>query len=275
VLLIAGARRGAPGATFFRCTAGAVLLFYGAMSLVGEVKGNWPLAAWLCLAPGAGWCVVEAMTRWRGLVHAWRNLPAPRPRAGWFRKQPETVLQVAWTASWVGGALIAMAIPLLPVLSRTPVAGALVPVYRMMGPPEIAREVAEHAGVLARETGREPFVITTHWGIAGQLAFYLPGRPTVYCATSRMTGGRRTQYDYWEETDLTRAMPKLEGRPAVIFGKPAVFWAPAFKGVKPLGPATGDPRRGRWLAYGYGFVGFGDEANIRLWFNRLHSERLP
>lgn len=99
---------------------------------------------------------------------------------------------------------------------------------------------------------RDPFVVALHYGRAGQLAYYLPGRPTVYCASSLLLNGRRTQYDYWEDTDL-RGREELAGRDAVVVGGTREAWLELFARVEEVGTLDGDGKKGRpaFLAFGW------------------------
>ena len=87
------------------------------------------------------------------------------------------------------------------------------------------------------------------------MAFYLPGQPTVYCASS-LTGGRRTQYDFWAHTDLND-LEKLGSRPAVMIGADEEQWVVAFDRVERFGQLNGESKIGRQTFIGYGYRGFG------------------
>ena len=111
---------------------------------------------------------------------------------------------------------------------------------------------------LREQTGRDPFVITNHYGRASLLAFYLPGHPTVYCSSAHI-GGRKTQYDMWERTDLSEAgtLGSLLGRPALMLGGPEHHWSPAFDSIEPIGKLENEPREQGTSYIGIGFRGFG------------------
>jgi hypothetical protein len=120
------------------------------------------------------------------------------------------------------------------------------------------------ADVMGRDAGEKlaalgpgAMAIAQHYGRASQLAFYMPGRPEVLCA-SRFMGGRRTQYDYWPETALDR--PELRGRPALLIGASADEWRAAFERVEELGTLQGDRKRGRPAFAGFGYRGFGPDG---------------
>jgi peptidoglycan/xylan/chitin deacetylase (PgdA/CDA1 family) len=123
-----------------------------------------------------------------------------------------------------------------------------------MGAERIADETARLKDRLRRQTGLEPVVIAQHYGRASQLAFYLPGRPVVYCSSSRMAG-RRTQYDYWPDTDLDD-MAVLRGRPGVLLGATGEQWRHAFERVQEHGVLDGEHKEGRLTFLGYRYKGF-------------------
>jgi hypothetical protein len=135
--------------------------------------------------------------------------------------------------------------------------GAKIPVHRLTGMREHAAAVHAQLQGLADSTGLDPFVMTSHYGRASQLAFYLPGRPTVYCATSQL-GGRRTQYDHWPHTDLSNpaTTDTLRGRPAVLMGRKPRGWSGAFENVADIGPLPGEPKDDRTTCLGLGYRGF-------------------
>ncbi len=61
---------------------------------------------------------------------------------------------------------------------------------RLRGWPELGQAVAQ----LASSGGDRPFLASDRYQIASQLAFYVPGHPTVYNANF---GRRMNQYDLW------------------------------------------------------------------------------
>ena len=146
----------------------------------------------------------------------------------------------------------------LETLKATPVvrvlipAKATIPLGRFTG----ADRMGEHAGeLLARLSERrpqKPFVLTPHYGRAAHLEFYMPGQPTVHCVSAFVAGGRRSQYDYWQATDLRGAMHLL-GKDALIVGGYRVEdWQPYFERVELLGRLDGDGKADRPAFYGSG-----------------------
>ncbi|MFZ2875627.1 MAG: glycosyltransferase family 39 protein [Phycisphaerales bacterium] len=232
-----------------------ILLFYLAVSFVAEPEGNWPLAGLVAMLPLAARCVVAGLDRWHAQLLAWRALPEPRPRDGLFVRRPETPTQVLWYAAVGLGLMVASVVPRLDLLAKLPVLGPRIPIHRFTGADVMALHVEELRASLAQETGAEPFIIATHYGRASQLAFYLPGRPTVLCSSSLMREGRRTQYDYWPATNPATA-PGLLGRPAVVVGSTLEEWQRVFERVTLVGTLRGDGKRNRPAFLGYGFRGF-------------------
>jgi hypothetical protein len=111
---------------------------------------------------------------------------------------------------------------------------------------DFARAVTEEIRRLTRDTGGSPFVVASSYGQASLLAFYLPGQPVVFSATSYL-GGRSSSYDYFHDTRLDE--PLLEGRPVVLVGGDADAWAGAFS-LEGLETADADRRLYRASRYG-------------------------
>jgi hypothetical protein len=162
---------------------------------------------------------------------------------------------VLWVAAVTIGLGVALVVPRLDWAARLPGVGKVVPLHRFMGADRMASHVARLEDTLRESTGQEPFVVAAHYGRASQLAFYLPGRPTVYCSSSLMLEGRRTQYDYWPQTDLRRA-DALRGRPGVAIGRTLEEWAAVFERVELVGTLEGDGKKGRPAYLGWNFRGF-------------------
>ena len=69
---------------------------------------------------------------------------------------------------------------------------------QLRGWDEQAQVVQAVIDEMQKETGRTPRVAATRYDAASSLAFYLPGRPFVYCVMSYV-GGRFSQYDEWAD----------------------------------------------------------------------------
>ncbi len=218
------------------CVAMALplLVFYLLVSLKAQTEGNWAMAAFVTLIPPAAWIVREGVMRANHLI------------------------RFLWGVAVFGLVAVLLLFPGAPKLARVPGIGPLVPMYRMAGMREHASDAQRQLDQLREKTGREPFVITNHYGRASLLAFYLPGRPTVYCSSAHI-GGRKTQYDIWDRTDLsdTGTLESLLGRPALMLGGPEHHWSPAFDSIEFIGKLENEPKEQGTSYIGLGFRGFG------------------
>lgn len=256
-------------ATMFCFHLGLPLLaFYFLISFIAEPEGNWSLAAYLTWFIPAAFAVDRGLIEWKAKVVAWRSLPEPRARAGVVVRRPETLTQAMWYASVGLGVATAIAVPMLvplahlteaarrsPALSKGVPKWAYIPVGRFTGAHLIGTHVHRLAMEIHAEEGEHPFIMAMHYGRAAQLAFYMPNKPPVYCASS-LVGGRMTQYDYWPDTNL-RVQSRLLDRPAVIVGgfDPKV-WEPHFERLVWIGKLEGEGKRNRPAYKAYGFKGF-------------------
>lgn len=244
----------AVGVLFLWLCAAPVLVFYLGVTLVAEAEGNWAMAGYttlLCLA-GAG--VVAGMDEFHVRVAAWHTLPEPRPWSGLLRRKPDTFAHSAWHWTLIYGLFSGLGMLRVDLAALLPGIGPYVPVGRLVGAPLQANDAFSHAAALQRRTGLEPFYVAQHYGVASRLAFYLPNHPTVYCSSSRMNG-RRTQYDFWPDTDLGD-LNTLRGRPAIMVGAEIETWQKLFERVESLGRLDGDHKKGRPAFAGVGFRGF-------------------
>ncbi len=247
-------------ALFCLACAAPVLGFYLLLSFIAEPEGNWPVAGFTTLIPLAGWAAARA------------TAPPNRRSLG----------RLGWRLTLILGILLALASLRIDLLARTPGVRLLeriarnqgwirpdrplIPLGRLLGADVMAADVARLAESLRRETGREPFVITQHYGRAGILAFYLHARsrrhatpePLVTCSGPR-TDGRITQYDLWPDTTLDN-VHGLGGRPAILVGGTAEMWAPAFAEVRPHGPLEGETKSGRVTYLGFDYRGWPTRA---------------
>ncbi|MFM9958381.1 MAG: ArnT family glycosyltransferase [Phycisphaerales bacterium] len=244
------------GALLGVCGALPVLLTYLVVSFFTDVEGNWPIGAWVALIPITGVAAARVMREHAERVRAWLALPLKsRPRAGVFRKKPESAFQIAW--HWgIGFGVVAWAgMMLLLPISKLPWVGALVPVHRVSGARELAGAVDAERARLEMQTGTPAIVIGARYTHTALLAFYCEGRPAVFSAASRL-GDRRSAYDDFVSTDLTD--PALIGRPAVLVDSGDVprpeRWARAVRfdvgPVEAIGGAGGASRRvPRYIIY--------------------------
>jgi hypothetical protein len=214
-----------------------VFAVYLLVSLATQPEGNWALAAHATLVPLAA-------------AHAGQAL-----RERWF------CARWMWYWTLILGVVLALGSARLDLAARLPLVGRWIPVHRVTGSDRFAAHAHRLLGDLRSAGQGEPFVIVSHYGRASQLAFYLPGRPTVYCASS-ILGGRRTQYDHWAETDLRRVRG-LEGRPALAIGASRQAWLTLFREVEAVGALEGDPKGKRPAFVCRGYLGVGGGAARR------------
>lgn len=238
-------------ARYLACCGLPVLLFYVLVSLIAEPEGNWPIAAWVSAAPLGAIAVAGVMPEFRRRVAAWREKGKPGIRPHMHR-----VVMWRWTIGL--GVIVALGFARADWLARLPVIGDIVPRGRLMFADVRAADAARIEKELRTQTGLEPFVMAQHYGRTSQLAYYLPGRPTVYCAGAYMEGPRK-QYDVWPDTDLSNpeVQSRLAGRPGLLVGGRLEQWAPAFERVVEAGQLEGEHKKGRMIYLGYGYRGFG------------------
>jgi 4-amino-4-deoxy-L-arabinose transferase-like glycosyltransferase len=236
------------GRRFILWCGAPVLIFYLLVSLVTEPEGNWSIAAHASTAPLAAALIVQAMDR--GQARTGRGF---------------SPLRLIWHLSLILGIGLGVLMLRLDWIDRGLAAlGAsesvrrIIPMSRMSG----ADVQAGHVQRLLQDLPADSFVIAKHYGRASQMAFYLEGHPTVYCASSHLDGGRRTQYDVWPFTDLanpeTRA--RLKGKDAVMLGGALSEWHPWFESVVEIGTLEGDRKRGRPAFIGRGYRGIPAQA---------------
>ena len=243
-------RRIGPGLVLATACSLPIALTYLAVSFVAQTEGNWAIAAVCAMIAPAAWLVIDGVSR------------------------RDAAVRILWGAALATGLAVALALPVLPALAGIGRLGEKIPVHRMSGMRAHAAAVHERSEALAQQTSDDPFIIAEHYGRASQLAFYLPGRPTVYCA-SAYVGGRRTQYDVWPETDLSNdaTIASLRGRPAVILGGRRSQWAAAFDPVFDIGQLPGEPKANRtaWIGYDYADI----RAFERGWASGLDQIERP
>jgi 4-amino-4-deoxy-L-arabinose transferase-like glycosyltransferase len=227
------------------CCAAPILLFYLLVSLIAEPEGNWPLAAHVTLLPLAAWWAMDMLALRRARRAA--SQPFPRgPRGLWhaailYGLLALPLLHRADLAVWVLNTLNDQSwfrSTFSSIMNREPQDVVL---GRLTG----AKQMAAHAERVLSELPRdsEPFILTQHYGRASQLAFYLPRERTragthdfnILCAMSQ-TGGRKSQFDMWPFTSLSRS--DLPHHPALILSndKPDVltFWRSRFASIEPI-----------------------------------------
>ncbi len=239
-----------------------IFAFYLVVSFIAEPEGNWPLAGHLTLIPIAACGALWGVERVRARRRMWRDAGKQGPR-------PQTLTNVAWRLTlwcgvlmivasarldWMAGSAPARALAnMLASAKITEPGRPLLPIGRITSADKIALEADGVMKELAARTGQTPFIIGQQYGRASLLAFYMPGRPVVYCSSSK-SEGRRTQYDLWAQTNLDD--PGLMGRPAVLVGGRLDQWEPAFERIEPIGALPSETKRGRLTWLGFGYKGF-------------------
>lgn len=190
-----------------------IIVFYVVLSLFKKAQGNWAIAGYATLLVPVGQYLAVEMPRYRRMLKEWKSLPKPRPKRGFLVRRPETVAQGLWhwtiATSVVAGVVIALGPTFLeaPVVRDMHWAQRLA--LRVSGRKAEALRAHYATTMLATETGMTPIICSDHYGRTSLLAFYLPTRPPVYCA-SPYFGGRRTAYDFFDDTDLGN--PALRGK---------------------------------------------------------------
>ncbi len=236
------------------CAGAPIVVGYGAVALWTRVEGNWAIAGYVPLIALGGWGVAHAYeaARGPGVERATRTAWVVTVCAGLvFGLAP---LRLDWLDSFGPVRTLERGLARMGVLAE---GARLVPMGRLTGAGAMVADAAELAEGLRSRTGLEPFFVAEHYGRAGLLAFYLPGRPSVYCSSSQNGEGRRTQYDYWKDTFLGD-LEKLGGRPAVLIGSKQARWAAAFEVVESVGRLKNETKRNRETFLGIGYRGFGD-----------------
>jgi len=244
-------------------------VFYLCYTVVGKAQANWAIAGSLPLLAFAGMVLVRGLDEWKQDVVEWHGRPKERQvRESLLRKEGESLVHFLWNMTAVVGVVSALCLLRLDVVSavlekmktmavvRVVIpARATIPVGRFTGADLMGEHAGELLARLAERRPQKPFVLTPHYGRAAHLEFYMPGHPTVYCVSAFVAGGRRSQYDYWQETDVRGAMHLL-GKDALIVGGYRVEdWLPYFEKVELLGRLDGDGKPDRPAFYGYGYRG--------------------
>mgnify|MGYP006267367509 FL=1 len=247
-----------PAAPAYLLTAAApIILFYVAVALATEPEANWPIAGYATLAVLAGLAAPAELARYRGRVRHWLDrTERPRPKRGFLRRKPETLFQIGWHWSIGAGALVALALPLLPALDRLPIVGDAIPLHRAGGHGALAARVARTLDDIdARPDLPAPTAaVTLRYDDASRLAYALAklephrARRLTITSVSTLVGDRPSAYDFWPETDPDRL--HLAHDVLLLVGSdPAKFArAMTFERVEVL---SDDPR----LALGIGYTG--------------------
>jgi 4-amino-4-deoxy-L-arabinose transferase-like glycosyltransferase len=202
--------------TYLLCCGLPVVLFYFGVSLRQEIEGNWPIAGYVTLLVLVAMRLMRELDHHASITRAWLDLPANlRNRVGWLRRGPETLWQVLWHWALGVGVVSLLALAYLPAVAALPVVGKRVPMHRLMGQRQAVTQLAGVIEAVQLRDGVAPLIFTDHYSRASSIAYYLPGQPRVFSATSRL-GGRRSAYDFFPDTDLTS--PELRSKNVVLVG---------------------------------------------------------
>ncbi|MFG0284247.1 MAG: ArnT family glycosyltransferase [Phycisphaerales bacterium JB039] len=233
------------GRRYLLWCAAPILLFYFAVTFFTDGEANWAVAGHVTLLALAGFMAAAGV---QGARRRRRGEKTCGPKVYWWRG--------LWHATVVIGIIAGIGLARPDWFARIPGLTGVIPMGRITEGRTVAAGVAPLLAQLERETGRQPLIIATHYGLASQLAFYLEGHPTVYCASALLPGaGRQTQYDYWADTDLTD-LERLGGRPALLIGSDKADWDVAFERISEPMKIPDDPESDRRVRFGYGYLGF-------------------
>lgn len=205
---------------FLMCCAAPILVFHLALSFMTDVEGNWPIAGYVTICVLVARSAGSELDRYRSQVQSWRADGA-QDRRGLFRRKPETIFQVLWHWSVGYGAGAAVLLVILPLVASAPLVGRFVPVDRFAGQRALAEQIEGMRRDIEESSGRQTHVAAARYGQASLLAFYLPGQPVVFSAESS-TGGRKSSYDFFRDTDLNR--PDLTGDSFILIGATLSRW---------------------------------------------------
>ena len=177
--VVAAGRRGLgpreEGLGFLFWMAAPTLIFFGLWSLGAEVKENWPVAGYFAAAGAAAGLFDEALAK-----------PAPIWRRRLVLGYGVVALVMAFSLT-----LVAHDMRLLDALGVR-ISPRRDPINRALGWRALGRRAGE---IRAKAKGRYTFLLAPNYGIASELAFYVPGHPPVYCAKSDRASSH--QYALW------------------------------------------------------------------------------
>ncbi|MBI1336857.1 MAG: phospholipid carrier-dependent glycosyltransferase [Phycisphaera sp.] len=210
----------AAGRAFVVWTSVSVLGFYLVVSFMRQVLANWPWAGVLPLLAWAGCVAVRELSEQRDRVAHWLAMPEPRPKEGFLRRKPESVFQVCWDWYVAVGCACGVLVLLLPVLFYLPGAMNIRLLERLNENARRAEQVQQLISPL-REAHTDLLIVTDNYHMASAMAYYLPGKPIV-ASGAGWFGSRTSAYDFFEDTDLTRA--SMNGRPTVMIGGELELW---------------------------------------------------
>lgn len=243
---------------YLACCALPLFVFYLLVSLIAEPEGNWPMGAGISALALAGIVMDEGVRAWDRRMKEWLALEHPRPFRGWWLRRPQSFSKLVLFASITIGVLTFVAFPLanqlLSMATRfTNFVPHVLPIARGTGAKIMAIDAESRLQSLREPSHDDPFLISKAYGVSAQMRFYMAGNPVTYCSSERLGHGRKTQYDYWSDTDL-RAQA-LKGQNALAIGGKREDWLPFFELVSEGFTLEGDRKVGRLSFLCRGFKG--------------------
>jgi 4-amino-4-deoxy-L-arabinose transferase-like glycosyltransferase len=223
-----------------------VFAVFAGFSLRTPIQPNWPAPAYLAAVP---------------LVAVWLA-HVSKPCESWSRSVRvllviSTLLAVAITLT-LHRPDIAYRTGLLPAIAgwlgqtdKDLWPRRFDPTCRLQGWRELALHVHQWRQTL-RQQGEEPIVVATWYGLAAELAFYLPDQPRVYCI-SLASELRFSQYDLWRPNPLADP-ERFAGKTFLCVGPLSQSAQSGFASVQ-SGPAVVIQRYGYTIAREWIFVG--------------------
>lgn len=232
------------GPTFLFCASAPILLFYLGVTLFTNTEANWAIAGFVTLSCVCGWAALDGIHR------------------------VDHPVRFTWNAGLGTLVVMLVTLPILGALAAKDSRPLGIPLHRVMGARVLARSAEEQLQKLAEQAeigdgagfgaDGDPFVMAVHYGRASLLAFYMEGHPVVYSASSHFGDGRRSEFDIWEHTDLSRQSvnDRLRGRAGLLFGGEQQAWERVFGSVRDIGPLDGESKADRTTFVGTDFLGF-------------------
>lgn len=176
-----------------------------AFSPITKIQPNWPVAG---LVTG-----IVLVARWL-VMRLQQTDTSGRRRIMGFLVTGVVIGGAATIASHRSDLLMPLFIRLArnaPPWELTPTA-SYDPASRLRGWAQLGHEVGQVLEA-ERAAGREPFIVTDNYMVTGEIAFYCPGNPQVYCIQSAL-GDRMCQYDLW---------PNPLDQPDLFVGRPCIY----------------------------------------------------
>lgn len=243
---------------YLSCCTLPLFAFYLVISFIAEPEGNWPMGAGISALALAGIVIDDGLNAWNRRMSDWLSLVEPRPFRGWWLRRPQSFSKFVLVASIFIGVITFLALAsanqlLSAANSLNSSAARFLPIARGTGARIMASQAESKLESLREPLRNEPFLISKAYGVSAQMRFYMTGSPVTYCSSERLGHGRKTQYDYWSDTDL-RAQA-LKGQNALAIGGKREDWLPFFEHVSEGFTLEGDRKVGRLSFLCRGFKG--------------------